>query len=262
MRLSDNSIASTQATSPKAGEVFAKSRQHLALATLLTVALWFVPYSNYLLYPLRLFITFIHESGHALASVLVGGQVESLQVFSSGEGLTYSRVPVIWSWLVDCAGYLGTALFGAATLHIGRVKAFRSPGRVALYLMAVSVWTITVLWGFHPLKDVFTIGVGAALGAVLFALAKFLPTKAADFATAFLAIQCCLNALGDIRTLLYLTSNGHDHNDAANMAKVTGLPATFWAGAWALIAIGILLVSLKFYLRATKKGAAPQKVLA
>ena len=39
----------------------------LLMATAATLALWYVPYSNYILYPLRLFVTFLHESGHALA---------------------------------------------------------------------------------------------------------------------------------------------------------------------------------------------------
>ncbi len=259
-----NSSTIDRTTPQQSGERHATSRKHLAIATLVTVALWFVPYSNFLLYPLRLFITFIHESGHALASVLIGGRVDSLQVFKNGEGLTYSRVPPALGWVMICSGYLGTALFGAITLHIGRIKAFRSPGRIALYVMAISVWTVTALWGFHPLTDVFTIGAGAVLGAGLFALAKYLPAKAADFATAFLAIQCSLNALGDIRILLYLTSNGdsHNHNDAMTMASMTGLPGTFWAATWALTALAMLFVSLKWYLRATKQGAEPQKALA
>lgn len=255
-----DSTASNNGSAPS--ERFAASRKHLAIATLATVALWFVPYSNYILYPLRLFITFIHESGHALASVLIGGKVDALQVFSNGEGLTFSQIPPALGWVVSSAGYLGTALFGAITLHIGRMRSLRSPGRAALYVMAAAVWCITALWGFHPLSAPFTIAAGVALGAILFALAKYLPAKAADFATAFLAIQCSLNALGDIRILLYLTANGHDHNDAANMAKATGLPATFWAGAWALAAIAMLFASLRIYLRATKRGLEPNKVLA
>ena len=100
---------SSEAKPLSQGEQLAKSRKHLLWATVLTIALMFVPYSNYALYPLRLFITFIHESGHALAAVLTGGSVESLSVHTNGEGLTIGRFSGAWTWLFSSAGYLGTS---------------------------------------------------------------------------------------------------------------------------------------------------------
>ena len=71
---------------------FAKrSRTLLLWATLITLALNFVPYASLLLYPLRLFITFVHESGHALAFTLTGGDVQSLAVHPDTSGVTYGH---------------------------------------------------------------------------------------------------------------------------------------------------------------------------
>jgi hypothetical protein len=44
----------------------------LLIATLITLALWFIPFASVLTYPFRLFVTFIHEGGHALAACLNG----------------------------------------------------------------------------------------------------------------------------------------------------------------------------------------------
>jgi cation transport ATPase len=234
-----------------------RARAQLIWATLLTLALYFIPYANLVLYPLRLFVTFIHESGHALATVASGGSVASIQIMPNGAGLTMSAISPWWIWLVSSGGYLGTALFGAIMLQIGRVRSQNSPGRAALYAMGVTSAVITLLWCIR-LNDPFSLFTGAGITAVLFSLGRFLPAKAANFTAMFLAVQCSLNALGDIAILLHLTTMGSEHNDAANMEKSYLLPAPFWATLWAGIACIMLFLSLRSYWRATSKNAEVQ----
>ena len=45
------------------------------VSVLLWVASWYIPLVGYVVYPLRLFATFIHEGGHALATILTGNSV-------------------------------------------------------------------------------------------------------------------------------------------------------------------------------------------
>ena len=248
------------------GEHNQRSRQRLLFATLVTLVLAFAPFLasllfgesaasalaygiHVVLYPLRLFITFIHETGHALAALLTGNVVQSLHIMPNGEGLTWTSQTFLTGWIVNSAGYLGTTLFGATMLHVGRLRKLRSPGRAALTFAAASLLLITLMWGWH---DVFTFGVGLVLSAGLFAMAKFLSPAAADFAAMFLAVQCSLNALEDIGILLTLTTHGEMQNDAGNMAKNYGLPATFWALGWAAAALVVLFFSLRSYWRATR----------
>src|SRR5215210_6740506 len=89
----------------------------LLIATVLTIALWFIPFADYLVYPIRLFVTFIHEGSHALAGLLTGGSVKSLTIGSDGSGVVYS-VPSGWfgAILTSSAGYLGTTAFGVLLL--------------------------------------------------------------------------------------------------------------------------------------------------
>jgi hypothetical protein len=86
----------------------------LLLAVGLTFALSFVPFVSWLLYPLRLFGTFIHESGHALAALLSLGDVHHLQVNLNGSGVTMTSGGS--RFLIGSAGYLGTTLYGVALL--------------------------------------------------------------------------------------------------------------------------------------------------
>jgi Peptidase M50B-like len=235
----------------------------LIWATLVTLALWFVPYSNYLLYPLRLFVTFIHESGHAMAGLITGLGVASLHVRPDASGVTWVGESPIWDWLTLSGGYVGAALFGALLLQAARIGTPRSRGRVALYGASAYILLATVLWAHNPFNnpgsvtpDFFTPIVGVALAAILFAIARLATPRWAEFAASFLAVQCGLNALGDLRTLLYLTSGGFGDNDAVFMARHYLVPAPVWALLWAAIAIALLGASLWSYLRAPRVTAA------
>ncbi len=240
-----------------------KRNNHLPLlfATLVTLCLWYVPYSNYILYPLRLFVTFLHEGGHALAALVTGLGVQSLHVHPDGSGLTWTGSTPMWDWLILSSGYVGTAVFGAALLQLLRIKSRFESGRVALYLLSGFLLMISILWAHNPFNnpggspDFFTLPVGLSLSAILFLLGKFTPRNVADFIAAFLAVQCGLNAMGDLGILLHLTAAGSEHNDAAFMAKAYLLPAGLWALTWASLSLGILGTSLWTYVR----GSVPKR---
>lgn len=237
------------------------NRKLLLLATLVTVGLWFVPYSDYLLYPLRIFVTFIHESGHGMAALLTGGSVDSLHVSPNGSGVTWTRVSPFWAWVTLSGGYVGSALFGALLLQTGRLTRWRNAGRTTLYAAAFYIAGITVLWAHNPFNnpgngitgggapDFFTMLAGICLFVLLFALAKLSTPRAANFLAAFLAVQCSLNALVDLRNLLFITSHNLGDNDAVFMQQHYGLPPTFWALLWAGMSGTIILLSLWSYNR-------------
>jgi hypothetical protein len=58
-------------------------------------------------------------------------------------------------------------------------------------------------------------------------------------------VQCLLNAVFDLKNLFVISATTDAHNDAMNMAAVTGLPA----GAWILIWIGISILMISIGLR-------------
>src|ERR1051326_3862110 len=104
---------------PHSERAAGNTRAILLIATLVTLALNYLPYSEIVLYPLRLFVTFVHESGHAIAAIVSGGDVASLHVSPNGEGVTWVQVAPWWAWLSLSGGYLGTAVFGALLLQVG-----------------------------------------------------------------------------------------------------------------------------------------------
>src|SRR5437773_11105817 len=86
----------------------------LLTAAVISIALWFIPFAEILIYPFRIFVTFIHEGGHAIAALLTGNSVQSLSVAVNASGETYTTQGGTFSrMLVSSAGYLGAMAFGA-----------------------------------------------------------------------------------------------------------------------------------------------------
>ncbi|HEX8335855.1 MAG TPA: M50 family metallopeptidase, partial [Pyrinomonadaceae bacterium] len=95
----------------------------LLFATALSLCLWFLPYAELLAYPFRIFVTFIHEGGHALAAFVTGNSVHGLTVSSDGSGLVYATDTGLFSSLfISSAGYLGAMTFGALLLWLVRLR--------------------------------------------------------------------------------------------------------------------------------------------
>lgn len=200
---------------------------------------WYIPGAFIVTYPIRLFVTLVHEAGHAVAAVLTGGTVASIMIAPSGSGLTQTLggIPL----LIYPAGYVGAAAAGAGLLLLSRWR----NGRNALVLMAAAVLAITLMWVRNPFG--FVTGIGIVV--VLAALVRWLSGPVADFTASFLSVQLCLNALLDVRGLLWLTTATDVPNDAVFMAEMFGLAPWFWALVWSLITLGILFVALRHYWR-------------
>lgn len=238
----------------------------LLIATAITIALWFIPYAEWLVYPVRLFVTFIHESSHALMALLTGGSVHSLTVSANGEGAVWSASSNWFSAvLTSSAGYLGTTFFGVLLLLLIR-RDFSA--RAILYALGALVGLMTLIFGFIvPILNffggqvtlssvAFTTLAGAALAAGLLAVGRFGSLKVMNFAVAFLAVQLVLNALSDLKTLFFLNAPlvGSDiQTDAMNMQNATGLPAVAWILIWIALSVVMISVGLRVY-AVSRKG--------
>jgi peptidase M50B-like protein len=238
-----------------------------AVSLALWIISWFIPLVAYIVYPLQLFATFIHEGGHVLAALLTGGSVASLTVSPDTSGEVFSTTGGWFSQLfVSSAGYLGTTAFGAGLLAWLR---FGFSARLGLLISAGIVAVLTVFFGFFaPILSLFqsvtfgsflfTLFSGALLSIGLAAIAKYADMKWTNFAFAFLAVQCLLNAVFSLLELVLITSLTNAHSDAANMAAATGIPAIMWAILWIGISIAMISIGLRIY--AVNKKSATDSV--
>ncbi len=237
----------------------------LLIAATISVVLWFIPYAEFLYYPFRIFVTFIHEGGHALAALLTGNSVASLSVATDASGLTYTtQGGLISQMFVSSAGYLGSMFFGALLLVLIR-KAVAA--RIVLLACGVFIFALTMIFGL--IKPIFwaqawsgipfTLFAGTLISVGLVLIAKFASARVATFFVSFLAVQCVLNALFDLKTVFFLSSpfGPAIPNDAVNMANATGIPALFWTVIWIAFALGILWFAMRLYVAGRDKSYQP-----
>src|SRR5882762_8351060 len=129
----------------------------VAVAVSLVVSL--TPWSQFLLYPFKLFTTWVHECGHALMTVLVGGRVASITIEPDTSGLTRSLVPAgrVARGLVASSGYLGAAAVGCLLMAAARVEKW---ALVILLSLGAFMLLTLVFW----MRNLFGFGVVLAWG--------------------------------------------------------------------------------------------------
>jgi hypothetical protein len=139
--------------------------------------------------------------------------------------------------------------------------------RLVLLGSAILVFTLTMIFGL--IKPIFTItawsGIpftllaGTVISVGLFLIARFASAKVATFFVSFLAVQCVLNALFDLKTVFFMSASFEPtiHTDALNMARATGIPAIFWTVMWIGLALGILWFAMRLYVAGRDKSYQP-----
>jgi len=222
----------------------------LVFASLLTLALWFIPFAGVITYPIRLFVTFIHEIGHALAALATFGGVNRVALDWNGSGVTFTQGGL--GFLISSAGYLTTTLYGSGMLLFLRRERnakLAAIGTGALLLL------ITALFGGNVVAWL----AGLVFGAACLLLGLKGRPKLIHFCMSFLAVQCLFNAFYDLRTVLFLSAfDPAFPTDAQNMSQATGgfVPPVVWAAGWVLLSITVVAATLLVYYRSLRERAS------
>lgn len=198
----------------------------LAVAVVLSALLAQVPVLSEVLYPIRLFATFVHEFGHAFVATATGGSVLDLQINPDGSGLTETSGG--WGLLIASGGYLSTSLAGALVL----MTPLRYT-RTVLGVLAVGAFAGVAL--FHPT-------LGTALAGALFSLVLGVTAWKGNryvraIAHQFLGLQLALNAVIDLWSLNLYAVDTHTYTDAVLAAQLTPFPAIFWSVSWSILSL-------------------------
>ncbi|HET6611348.1 MAG TPA: M50 family metallopeptidase [Kofleriaceae bacterium] len=215
----------------------------LVIALLASLVLWNLPFGGFVLYPFKLFATWLHELSHGLAMAVTGAGFDRLDIYRDTSGISYARggTTALGAAIIASAGYLGTALFGAGFLVLGQS---RRGARTVLVGLASILAISAALW----IENRFGIIVAWA-GAGMFLLAALISERVAVLVVNFVAAQASINAVLDIRVLFRpnMVINGKivGRSDAHNMAAATFGNHWLWATVWLVISLALLYAALR-----------------
>jgi hypothetical protein len=226
----------------------------LAVALLVSLLLWNLPFGGVLLYPFKLFATWLHELSHGITMILTGAGFDHIVIYRDTSGLAYAYTSVgsFGTAVIAAAGYMGTPLWGAALLVVTpNAKASR---RALLVLAGLLVGTTILVIAPSPSGDTFGQWATPAMGAGIALCGLIVPDRWRVLVAHFIAVQACVNALLDIRVLLrpsqVVDGKSAGMSDAHNMALNTfGTTATWAVWTWAIIwlawSLAVLYVALR-----------------
>ncbi len=213
-------------------------------AVVIVFVLWNVPAFDSLLYPFRLFVTYVHEAGHSLMALLTGGRVLGFVVSADGSGFATtaggSRA------LILPAGYLGAAAFGAVLFYT--INTVRYPRSISI-ILGVLLAVFSVMFA-RPGNSVIPLSltVGLLFALVLVGMGLRANRTLNLLLLNILAMMTGLNAVLDIFALIRHTNatlntgSGMIRNDAAAFSSevMPFVPPVVWALLWAGLAILML----------------------
>ncbi len=199
--------------------------------------LWDTPAAK----PFKLLAVMGHETGHAIASKLVGGTVQRVNLQLDESGACVSAIPqsFLSRVLVYSAGYVGSAILALLLLVAStRLRLVR------MTLFGVGLWLLAmaILYAGNATMLGFCIAMAASVGAAAF----LLPTVLVEGITTFISVFIGMYAAFDLRDLW--DAAARSQSDAQLLANVSGVPAIAWSVLWTALSLCILALAVKLTL--------------
>jgi hypothetical protein len=235
----------------------------VAIALLASLLLWNLPFGGVLLYPFKLFATWLHEMSHGLLMLVTGNGLDRVVIYRDTSGLAHASDqagPTALAFIA-ASGYMGTSLWGALLLVV--TPTARS-ARIAMLVLAGLLALSAMLVIATPKHDAFGLYAVGGMAAVVAGAAILLPPRWRIAVAHFIAAQSCVNALLDIRVLFrpqQIVNGMPTESDAHSMARATfGTDAQwalwFWAIVWLLWSLVVLYVALRLSARSVSGSRA------
>jgi len=223
------------------------------LALLVLWGMHHLPGREVFLYPLMLFDTMVHEMGHGLAALLLGGRLEKLQLFSDGSGLAWTAVDTGWKkGLVAAGGLLGPPFLAAFAL-----AAARSPRSARVWLVGMAAFLLGCLAYF--VRGGMAWPVLLVLGLALLAIGLLARDRVVEVTTLVLALELAVltYSRSDYLFMGSAQINGTTRvSDVGAISAAIGLPYWVWGILIGLFSAVLIAWEGRNYLRATHDFSA------
>lgn len=219
------------------------SRITVTLVAIFTLILYMVPFLYPLAYPFVLLSTLVHEMGHGIAAILVGGHFDFFKIWFDGSGVANIRgdFGALARGFVAAAGLLGPSIM--AGFFFMNIKSERR-SRIVLASFAI-VLIISILL---VVRNAFGICFVAGIAGLCFYFSLGQGKKYSQIVLAFLATQLALSVFSRsdyLFTKTAITSGGLMPSDVAQMAEALLLPYWFWGTVCGIFSLLILAFGIK-----------------
>lgn len=229
----------------------------VAAALVFVIAHW-VPFGDVALYPLTLFTTWVHEMGHGLTALLLGGRFDYLEINKNAGGLAYAFAGHGWGdALVAAGGLLAPPLVGTiilATVHGPR------RARIALAILAAAIVLSLVVWVRSATGLVAMPIVAALLGWAVWPGFREHPERRVILAQALAVILALDTVTRMVGYALSSEANPGQRSDVKGIADNLGGHYLLWGLAIVAIALGMLAFGLWWAWRRPGSSAKQTKM--
>lgn len=225
----------------RAGRASRKKRIRflLGFAVYLGVLWWL--WDTPLVYPLQVFVVFLHEISHGIVAVATGGSIQKITLSPGLGGACHCAGGN--AFLTLSAGYLGSLFWGALILEVAH-RAGRHAGTVVQGMGGILV-VLTLLF----VRGAFGVVFGLLFGSALLLAARQLTPAWNRALLTVVGLTSTLYAILDIKS--DILDRPHLRSDARMLAELTGVPTLVWGTLWISIA---LVVSILLFLRSMDRA--------
>jgi len=195
------------------------------------------------LWPFIIVTTFIHELGHGITAILLGGNLHKIEIYSNAAGL--ARFSGISSGrplaVVALGGLIAPSIAGAIFITSGTSKKASS---IVMLCLSIIIIAACVLW----VRTLFGFTVLLVFAIAFAFIARGTSSSLHQFIIQFMGVHMIIDTC--TRTLRYLFSKATtidgqlQHSDTGVIASNLGSSHFVWALIIATFSIGLLAFSL------------------
>lgn len=185
-------------------------------------------WNTIVVYPLKIFVVFMHEVSHGLAAVVTGGEIVEIQINPQQGGHALTRGGSRF-WTLT-AGYLGSLMWGGIILLVAARTRW---DKAVSILIGIGMMVIGIGFG----KELFTILFCLGFAVGLIAMGMFLPEAANDWVLRTIGVTSCLYAILDIKS--DVLDRAHLRSDARMLSEITFLSTEMWGILWIIVAVAM-----------------------
>ncbi|KAH8879638.1 hypothetical protein GQ53DRAFT_755843 [Thozetella sp. PMI_491] len=220
----------------------------IAVYVVVIAILWNIPYVRWSLWPFKMLVIAFHEWSHAIAAVLTGGRVKSIELDPREGGVTHMVGGK--SFITLPAGYLGSSLIGALLTFCGfDIVA----SKVASLVLGVA-FLLTLWWGR---RDWLTIGTILLAVGLLVACWFIKHAEPLRFVVLFIGVMSSLYSVWDICDDLILRKV--NSSDASVFAERYGGSSQCWGVIWSIVSLVFMVCGIIAGIAAFPQSFAEQE---